>query len=356
MMAFCIQPLRIAFMTPAEPQEPSSSPSFEPPPFDPEATRFGPPPAAGPADPDATHYTAANPASSRGAEASHAGGRPVLPRRFGDYELLERIASGGMGVVYKARHRTLHRLVALKTIHAGALATPAAVERFLTEARATARLEHPGIVPIYDIGEEDGQSYFTMQLIAGGTLQERVGRGPLPPQEAAGLLRQVAEAVQFAHEHGIVHRDLKPHNILLNQEAPNRPGSSEGLALPSTLPPPGRPASSAGSPVAGSSSAHRPAGTASWVPKVADFGLARVQDEGGGTFSGEVLGTPSYMPPEQAIGDLKRVGPRSDVYSLGAVLYCLLTGRPPFQSAAPGARASRAAQPGRAARCGDDLP
>src|SRR5205823_3738785 len=161
-------------------------------------------------------------------------------------------------------------------------------------ARAAGALDHPGIVPIYDIGEVDGQHYFTMQLMTGGSLAERVREGPLPAYLAARLVRQVAQAVQHAHERGVIHRDLKPANILL---------ASGGLTPP----------------------------LAGFEPKVTDFGLARTQ-ESGLTVAGEVMGTPSYMPPEQARGQLKAVRPASDVYGLGAVLYCLLTGRPPFQA------------------------
>jgi WD40 repeat protein/tRNA A-37 threonylcarbamoyl transferase component Bud32 len=216
-------------------------------------------------------------------------------RYFGDYELLEEIARGGMGVVYKARQTKLDRIVAVKMILAGELAGQADVERFYTEARAAANLHHPNIVPIHEVGQHEGQHYFSMDYVAGESLANRIARGPLPAREAATLLVKVARAVAFAHVEGVIHRDLKPANILLDAQG---------------------------------------------EPHVTDFGLAkRVQGEpgasatGGLTETGQVLGTASYMPPEQAAGRTKDIGPRSDVYSLGAVLYCALTGRPPFQAA-----------------------
>jgi WD40 repeat protein len=215
-----------------------------------------------------------------------------LPRAFGEYELLQEIARGGMGVVFRAEQRKLNRTVALKMILSGHLAGTGAIERFQREARAAANLEHAGIVPIFEVGEIDGQHYFTMQLVSGGSLQEQLRDGPLPPRTAARLVLQVAEAVQYAHERGIIHRDIKPHNVLLS-----------GPRLDEA------------------------------IPKLTDFGLARFVSGSGITASGEALGTPSYMPPEQAAGQIDQISPRSDVYSLGALLYSLLTGRPPFQSA-----------------------
>jgi tRNA A-37 threonylcarbamoyl transferase component Bud32 len=228
-----------------------------------------------------------------------------LPRRFGGYELLEQIGKGGMGVVYKARHLELGRLVAVKTIRGGHLTADAAVERFRREARAAASLDHPGIVPVFEVGEVDGEHFFAMALVCGGSLHELLAEGPLPPVEAAGLVRSVAEAVQYAHERGVIHRDLKPHNILL---AVQGPGPGVDVGTPSQA-------------------------VAGVTPKLTDFGVART-NESGLSVTGEAMGTPSYMPPEQARGDWKRVGPASDVYGLGAVLYCALTGRPPFSAAA----------------------
>jgi serine/threonine protein kinase len=212
-------------------------------------------------------------------------------RYFGDYELLEEIARGGMGVVYKARQINLNRLVALKMILAGQLASPDDVKRFYTEAEAAAQLDHPGIVPIFEVGQHEGQHFFSMGFVEGQSLAGRVAAGPLPPREAAQLVAEVAEAAQYAHDKGVIHRDLKPGNILLDQQG---------------------------------------------KPRVTDFGLAKLTESGSDlTGTGQILGTPSYMPPEQASGKTDRIGPLADVYSLGAILYCLLTGRPPFQAASP---------------------
>ncbi len=214
---------------------------------------------------------------------------PARVRYFGDYELLREIARGGMGVVYRARQVSLNRPVALKMILAGQLAGEDDVKRFHLEAEAAANLDHPGIVPIYEIGEYDGQHYFSMGFVEGTSLAAKVADGPLPPNKAAELVRQVAEAVQYAHDKGVIHRDLKPANVLLDAQG---------------------------------------------QPKVTDFGLAKkLKADSGLTHTGQVMGTPSYMPPEQAEG--RNVGPSADVYALGAILYCLLTGRPPFQAATP---------------------
>jgi eukaryotic-like serine/threonine-protein kinase len=210
-------------------------------------------------------------------------------RYFGDYELLEEIARGGMGVVFKARQATLNRIVAVKMILTGVLASPADVERFHAEAEAAANLDHPGIVPIFEVGEHNGQHYFSMGYVEGRSLAARVPDGPLPAREGAQVMRVVCDAVQYAHERQIIHRDLKPANILIDRD--------------------GR-------------------------PRITDFGLAKhQQDDSGRTATGQVLGTPAYMPPEQAAGKLELIGPTADVYALGAILYTLLTGRPPFQSA-----------------------
>ncbi len=232
---------------------------------------------------DATSGLMASPERSRS--------QPRRIRYFGDYELLDEIARGGMGVVYKARQAKLDRIVAVKMILAGQLASPADVARFHSEAQAAAKLDHSGIVPIHEVGEHEGQHYFSMGYVAGQSLLERLATGPLPPRTAAELLRMVALAVQYAHEQGIIHRDLKPSNILLDVEG---------------------------------------------KPRVTDFGLAkRLGGDSELTATGQILGTPSYMPPEQAAGAATEIGPASDVYSLGAILYATLTGRPPFQAASP---------------------
>jgi WD40 repeat protein/serine/threonine protein kinase len=239
-------------------------------------------------------------------------------RYFGDYELLEEIGRGGMGVVYKARQVSLNRVVALKMILAGQLASESDVRRFHTEAEAAAQLDHPGIVPIFEVGQHEGQHYFSMGYVEGQSLAVRVAAGPLPPREAAEVVQSVAEAVEYAHQKGVLHRDLKPANVLLDESRERRAESSEPARIGSARPG-GSPLSALGS-----------------RPRITDFGLAkRMTAEAGPTTTGQILGTPSYMPPEQASGRLDEVGPASDVYGLGAVLYTLVTGRPPFQSANP---------------------
>jgi eukaryotic-like serine/threonine-protein kinase len=210
-------------------------------------------------------------------------------RYFGDYKIVRELARGGMGVVFQARQMSLNRPVALKMILAGQLADDTDIKRFYTEAEAAANLDHPGIVPIFEVGQHEGQHYFSMGFVEGQSLAQKIADGPIPPVEAAALMVKVAEAIDYAHLHGVIHRDLKPANILLDQNG---------------------------------------------YPRVTDFGLARkLQADSGLTGSGQIMGTPSYMPPEQAGGRRDEVGPAADVYSLGATLYALVTGRPPFQAA-----------------------
>src|SRR5438552_2824026 len=205
---------------------------------------------------------------------------------FGDYELLEEIGRGGQGVVYRARQKSLNRTVALKVIGLGQWATQAHLKRFRLEAEAAASLDHPCIVPIYEIGERESSCYFSMKLVEGGQLDEVVRREPMPIRRAAEVIAKLARAVHYAHEHGILHRDIKPGNVLLDRNG---------------------------------------------EPHLTDFGLARlVETESTVTHTMEVLGTPSYMAPEQAQGDNAAVSNATDVYGLGAVLYQLLTGHPPF--------------------------
>src|SRR5881296_1456523 len=205
---------------------------------------------------------------------------------FGDYELLEQIGRGGQGVVFRARQKSLNRIVALKVIGLGQWATEANLKRFRLEAEAAARLEHPGIVPIHEVGERDGSCYFSMKFVEGGQLDEVARREPMPIRRAVELMTKVARTVHYAHEHGILHRDIKPGNILLDRQG---------------------------------------------EPHLTDFGLARlVETESTVTRTMEVLGTPSYMAPEQAVGNNAAVSSVTDVYGLGAVLYQLLTGHPPF--------------------------
>lgn len=208
---------------------------------------------------------------------------------FGDYELIQELGRGGMGVVYKARQISLQRTVALKMILRGSNASIVEHSRFRSEAEAAARLDHPGVVPIYDVGEVHGQPYFTMKYVEGETLAQRLARGPISGREAASLLAAICDAIHFAHQRGILHRDLKPANILID---------------------------------------------AAGHPHVSDFGLAKqVESHDALTLTGAILGTPSYMAPEQAAGRRGTVGPATDVYSIGAILYHMLTGRPPFQAA-----------------------
>src|SRR5215813_2156132 len=231
---------------------------------------------AGVADPGHANKQASY-KTTRGAE---------LLGELGDYELLEEVGRGGQGVVLRARQKSLNRIVALKVIRLGQWASKAHLKRFRLEAEAAARLEHPGIVPIHDVGERDGSCYFSMKFVEGGQLDAVAKREPMSIRRAAELIAKVARTIHYAHEHGILHRDIKPGNILLDTKG---------------------------------------------EPHLTDFGLARlVESESSVTHTLDVLGTPSYMAPEQAVGNNAAISSVTDVYGLGAVLYQLLTGQPPF--------------------------
>src|SRR2546428_1558362 len=207
-------------------------------------------------------------------------------KEFGDYELVEEIGRGGQGVVYRARQKSLNRIVALKVIGLAHWATEAHVKRFRMEAEAAAHLDNPRIVPIYEIGERDGACYFSMKLIEGGQLDKIIGSELMPGRKAAELMATLAQPLHHAHQNGVLHRDVKPGNILLDTKG---------------------------------------------EPHLTDFGLARlVETESTITRTLEVLGTPSYMAPEQAAGNNTQLTSATDVYGLGAVFYQLLTGQPPF--------------------------
>jgi len=219
-----------------------------------------------------------------------------FPRQCGEYELLEEIARGGMGVVYKARQIRLGRLVAVKVLLSGPLASSTDLQRFRAEAEAVAKLQHPNIVAIHEVGEHAGQPFFSMDYVEGACLSELVREHPLTPLRAAGYLKTVAEAIQFAHKRGVLHRDLKPSNVLIDRAG---------------------------------------------QPRIIDFGLAKrlssdpqlstLNDQL--TLTGQVLGSPNFIPPEQAAGKRGAIGRHSDIYALGAILYYLLTARPPFAAA-----------------------
>src|SRR5262245_56815057 len=229
------------------------------------------------------------------------------------YQVLRELGRGGMGVVYEARHAKLNRVVALKMILAGGRASAADLARFQAEAQAIAQLIHPNIVQIYEVGEQNGLPYFSLEYCGGGSLADRLGGTPLPPAEAARTVETLARAMHAAHECGVVHRDLKPANVLLAEDPGGKPRGSSDQHEPRGLPP-----------------------GASLIPKITDFGLAKqVGSDAGQTRSGAILGTPSYMAPEQARGEARAVGPLADVYALGAILYECLTGRPPFMAATP---------------------
>ncbi|MCZ7640552.1 MAG: serine/threonine protein kinase [Verrucomicrobia bacterium] len=207
-------------------------------------------------------------------------------RDLGDYELLEEVGRGGMAIVYRARQRSLNRIVALKLLPWGAHAPADAVQRLRAEAMATAALQHPHIVAIHEVGVCQGRHFIAMDFVPGQPLSALIRAKPLPSRQAARYAKTIAEAIDHAHAHGILHRDLKPSNILIDAED---------------------------------------------QPRVMDFGLARrLEEDSELTATGQVLGSPSYMPPEQAAGRHTTLSRRTDVYALGAILYHLLTGRPPF--------------------------
>lgn len=224
--------------------------------------------------------------------AAQDGGNPAgFPRRFGDFELLGEVARGGMGIVFRARQLSLNRLVALKMIRDGALATPKAIQRFRLEAETAATLGHPNIVPIHGFGEVDGHWFLSMALIEGEDLSAGMKGVPMDPQPLAGLMVQLARAIHYAHQHGVLHRDLKPSNIMLDGRG---------------------------------------------QPYVTDFGLAKFTDDAGSaTHSVEIVGSPNYMAPEQVSGEASQLTTATDIYSLGAVMYELLCGRAPFRAATP---------------------
>ena len=233
-------------------------------------------------------------------------------RSFGDYELLEEIARGGMGVVYRARQISLNRTVAVKMILAGQFASAADVHRFRAEAAAAANLQHPNIVGIHEVGEQEGLHYFSMDYVEGQNLAEMVGRTPLPVRQAAKYLQTIAEAMHYAHQHGILHRDLKPSNVLIDTSGQPRI-TDFGLAKRLIEQPLTRPSGPL-PPSEGERDGVRGSAAASH-----DL-----------TVTGQVLGSPNFMPPEQAGAKRGQVGPHSDIYSLGAILFYLLSARPPF--------------------------
>jgi serine/threonine protein kinase/sugar lactone lactonase YvrE len=266
---------------------------------DSDARTLPPAPASLLEDPFRTRVT---PRPAETAAAAPVAQGPSVP----GYEILGELGRGAMGVVYQARQIKLNRLVALKMILAGAHAGEHELARFRTEAEAVARLQHPNVVQIHEVGEADGKPFFSLEYCDGGSLAAKLDGTPLPPQDAARLVETLARAIDAAHCAGIVHRDLKPANILLQiAKCQVEQGQSAIRTLQSA------------------------------TPKITDFGLAKKLDSGSGqTASGAIVGTPSYMAPEQAGGHSKEVGPLADVYALGAILYELLTGRPPFKAAA----------------------
>src|SRR5438876_3436211 len=241
---------------------------------------------AGGGDPGAVDEASCDQANAAAVHSKKAAHAATMLGELGDYELLEEIGRGSQGVVFRARQKSLNRTVALKVISLGQWASRAHLKRFRRETEAAASLDHPCIVPIYEVDERDGSCYFSMKFVEGGQLDEVTRREPMPIRRAVELIAKVARTVHYAHEHGILHRDIKPGNILLDAKG---------------------------------------------EPHLTDFGLARlVESESTVTRTMEVLGTPSYMAPEQAVGNNAAISSVTDVYGLGAVLYQLLTGQPPF--------------------------
>jgi WD40 repeat protein/serine/threonine protein kinase len=237
---------------------------------------------------------------------------PAMPKITG-YELVEELGRGGMGVVYKAWQPKLKRFIAIKMLPSGVAPGSDFWNRFFREAEAVARLQHPHIVPIYEVGEHEGRPFFSMEYLEGGSLAKRLAGKPIVPQDAARLLEPIAGAVQFAHQRGIVHRDLKPGNILLATAGRQTPATGEGERTTAGSRPP----------------------LADCLPKITDFGLAKqIESDVKLTQTGSIVGTVGYMAPEQATAK-GEVGPPADVYALGALLYEMLTGRPPFVGATP---------------------
>ncbi len=263
---------------------------------------------------------ALSPLSPQGRGVGGEGAVPAPPLSFGaqfvavpkslplpqvpGYEVLSELGRGGMGVVYKARQLANGRTVALKMILPRLCPRPADTIRFRREIEAIANIRHPNLVAVLDVGEHEGRPYYALEYVDGGSLAFRAGNRPQPPAQAAEVVEALARAMHVVHGRGIIHRDLKPANVLLARGDP---------ALPEPHPP-----------------------LTWWTPKISDFGLARqVASQDGPTQSGAVLGTPGYMAPEQAAGHSRRVGPEADVFALGAILYYLLTGRPPFHARTP---------------------
>ena len=229
---------------------------------------------------------------------------PLIP----GYELIREIGRGGMGVVYRARCVRLNRAVALKMILSGPFSSSDQLGRFRTETQAVAQLQHANIVQIYEVGEFEGRPYCAFEYVDGGSLADKIFHNPQPSRDSAEMVDKLALAIHTAHQRGIVHRDLKPDNILL---------------------------------------------TADGAPKISDFGLAkRLEAETGQTQTGSILGTPGYMAPEQAAGKTREVGPAADVWALGAILYHLLTGQPPFKAPPCSIRSNRSARGNRSLRAG----